>query len=446
MIHRPSVIRLVVALGLALLGTQAVAESSVKQDGVAAELRLVDDNAILRWRLTDQLDQPIREISASYRGRPLGIPTLQPYPGPGEETQLLMLLDATAPDGENGMLRQVAAMLLLVDARAEHHQLALGSFGQNLALIVPSQGVADFATGLSDVEHEDVSVDLTEVIRGGLAVLRARTGQRRALYLFTDGHSRVPVAEAALTDELLAAGVALVLVMQPSERVVDHDVLRRMTRATGGRYVRPEDLRDFLSAGFAFLDNGAVMLFPTADLRSFPWEGRSDIAVAMQYGDKALRLSVPFEARPADLGEVAHHVWASYRTQVLAGSSAMVLAALGGLVFALRRKPAERPGRAPAARTAGLIEQQTGIRHQIASDLVYLGRDASNDIVLADTTVSRRHALICWTGETYVLRNEDSRNGLFVNGQATEEAPIHDGDFIELGSCRLMFQVPNETV
>jgi hypothetical protein len=67
-----------------------------------------------------------------------------------------------------------------------------------------------------------------------------------------------------------------------------------------------------------------------------------------------------------------------------------------------------------------------------------IGRSGAADVRLDDPTVSRRHALIVLTG-TGELRALDDRslNGLFINGEQVEWAPLADGDELEIGRYRL---------
>lgn len=67
-----------------------------------------------------------------------------------------------------------------------------------------------------------------------------------------------------------------------------------------------------------------------------------------------------------------------------------------------------------------------------------IGRSAKADIRFDDATVSRRHALVVLTedGELRVL-DDRSLNGLFVNGNRVEWAPLADGDELEIGRYRL---------
>jgi pSer/pThr/pTyr-binding forkhead associated (FHA) protein len=67
-----------------------------------------------------------------------------------------------------------------------------------------------------------------------------------------------------------------------------------------------------------------------------------------------------------------------------------------------------------------------------------IGRSGSADIQLDDATVSRRHALIVRTPDDELRALDDrSLNGLFVNGERVEWAPLSDGDELEIGRYRL---------
>ena len=53
--------------------------------------------------------------------------------------------------------------------------------------------------------------------------------------------------------------------------------------------------------------------------------------------------------------------------------------------------------------------------------LMSIGRDPSNDVVLPDAMVSRRHAVIEYRGSQYLLRDCNSSNGSLVNGDRVSE-------------------------
>jgi pSer/pThr/pTyr-binding forkhead associated (FHA) protein len=65
--------------------------------------------------------------------------------------------------------------------------------------------------------------------------------------------------------------------------------------------------------------------------------------------------------------------------------------------------------------------------------LTRIGRRANSDIVLDDTTVSRRHALVLEREGASVIADDRSRNGVFVNGHRVREAPLRHGDEVRIG-------------
>lgn len=67
-----------------------------------------------------------------------------------------------------------------------------------------------------------------------------------------------------------------------------------------------------------------------------------------------------------------------------------------------------------------------------------IGRSGSADIQLDDPTVSRRHAVVVRTPEGELSALDDrSTNGIQVNGEIVDWAPIADGDEIQIGRYTL---------
>jgi DNA-binding NtrC family response regulator len=79
-----------------------------------------------------------------------------------------------------------------------------------------------------------------------------------------------------------------------------------------------------------------------------------------------------------------------------------------------------------------------GKRCSALSGLVRVGSEESNDIVLTDHTVSRKHLEIERTPRGLLLRDLGSRNGTFVGGRLVLQAFVEPGDRIDLGKTRLI--------
>lgn len=99
---------------------------------------------------------------------------------------------------------------------------------------------------------------------------------------------------------------------------------------------------------------------------------------------------------------------------------------------------------APAARLR--IRAADGGERSIDFDgtALTIGRAADNDLVLADTRVSRHHARISGRRGTLVYADLGSTNGSLVNGVPVEELVLGAGDRIELGDTVIVVDVAGE--
>ena len=62
-----------------------------------------------------------------------------------------------------------------------------------------------------------------------------------------------------------------------------------------------------------------------------------------------------------------------------------------------------------------------------------IGRSLAADVRFDDATVSRRHALVVSQAEGVRVLDDRSLNGVYVNGERVEWAPLTDGDEIMIG-------------
>jgi len=74
---------------------------------------------------------------------------------------------------------------------------------------------------------------------------------------------------------------------------------------------------------------------------------------------------------------------------------------------------------------------------ELQGSFAVLGRDPSCDLVLNDVKCSRRHAVLEAGPDGLSIRDTESANGIFVNGQKVERAKLQERDLVRLGEIVL---------
>jgi predicted component of type VI protein secretion system len=85
----------------------------------------------------------------------------------------------------------------------------------------------------------------------------------------------------------------------------------------------------------------------------------------------------------------------------------------------------------------------TGPPVDVQAERVLLGRDPAADVVLNDPSVSRRHAVIERRGAFWVVLDQQSANGTWVDDRRVTEAPLQGGQRLRLGAVAFTVVVPD---
>lgn len=104
-------------------------------------------------------------------------------------------------------------------------------------------------------------------------------------------------------------------------------------------------------------------------------------------------------------------------------------------------QPRDKPRVGPAQRPWLSVD---GERYPLISALTVLGRDTAADIVLDDPGISRRHSELRVTTDgphlVTSIRDLDSTNGTFVNGERITSRRLDNGDQITVGRTTVVFR------
>jgi signal transduction histidine kinase len=80
-----------------------------------------------------------------------------------------------------------------------------------------------------------------------------------------------------------------------------------------------------------------------------------------------------------------------------------------------------------------------GVKLELDTDRIGIGREAGNTIQLHDQEVSRQHAELHRSGKKYLLVDLGSSNGTFVNGTRVAEHELASGDQVQMGSTLMLY-------
>ena len=101
--------------------------------------------------------------------------------------------------------------------------------------------------------------------------------------------------------------------------------------------------------------------------------------------------------------------------------------------------------KAPHPRLIGSEGIYRGYTFPLAPDITEIGRDIGNTLSLPqDSSISRRHATIRALEGAFLVMDEGSANGIFVNGVRVTQAtplPLNPGDEVEIGSTKFKFVI-----
>lgn len=205
---------------------------------------------------------------------------------------------------------------------------------------------------------------------------------------------------------------------------VQHPLKRGQTRLGGG----PD-------ADVRVSDDASLGVQALLDL------GADDQAIIRRAGGGAVKVNgVALGAEPTplmhgDKVEIAG-VELQFSEDKKAGATQYVSAAEIAEIAAAKRAG---PARATAATGGRLVSLVDGKEYAIADAGITVGRDAGNDVVVAQSEVSRVHARLAPDESGYVLTDQ-STNGVFVNGERVQATKLLSrADVIRVGTEEFRF-------
>ena len=87
-----------------------------------------------------------------------------------------------------------------------------------------------------------------------------------------------------------------------------------------------------------------------------------------------------------------------------------------------------------------LSEGLTGRSHELKAEKTTVGRVEENAFQIPDSSVSSRHCEILLQGNDVIIRDLNSTNGTFINGQQITEATLKPSQILRLGQVEVRLE------
>ncbi len=95
---------------------------------------------------------------------------------------------------------------------------------------------------------------------------------------------------------------------------------------------------------------------------------------------------------------------------------------------------------APMSKLVALSEGLTGRTHELKVDKTTIGRLDDNAFQIAEPSVSSHHCEVLLKGADVVIKDLDSTNGTFINGEKISEGTLKPGQILRLGNIELRLE------
>ena len=91
-----------------------------------------------------------------------------------------------------------------------------------------------------------------------------------------------------------------------------------------------------------------------------------------------------------------------------------------------------------------LSSQFRGKQFELTNDFYTVGRSDERDICIKDASLSSHHCDIIRSGETFIVRDNNSTNGTRINNVPVSEQELMNSDIIQFGGIEVLFDADNK--
>jgi hypothetical protein len=371
---------------------------------------------------------------------------ISPYPAEGQSSAILFLVDVSDPNRigtvEVKNKQHIVEMLL---QQKSHQKAGIAVFDSEISVLSPiGSDQTENIKAVNQIKARGQATEFYKNILAAIQILKNTDATRKGLILISDGKDEDRAYKSE--DVLKAAKDAKVVILglgyteKPSDTPY-LQTIKRLSEGTGGALLDATNSKlpkTFIDNPFDFLERGGRVTFDSS-----PFYGNNDVRLILGVAS----------GQPLDLATAVNFpdnrgAWEKF-SDFIKNSWLYILIGvflLGLLVWGLRTVIQKRNAQREEPTVYAYLSEYDGLgtRHEINKTAICIGRSKDNDICLVNDSISSHHAEIHRRREGgFYIVDLASTNGILVNESKVDQTELKDGDIIELGEVRFVFQQVN---
>lgn len=446
---------------------------------------------------------PEKPIGISARAEDIFLPVRRTsdYPGLGEKSAALFLVDTSDPARNAAVKRGAQHVVTMLEASQPHHRLGLAKFDADLVLMAPLGSTQDtLRTAAQALRARGLTTELYRNVLEAVRLMAVEQAARKAVYVFSDGlaedraYTHDDVVSAARDAGVVIYGIGYA---RSRPKSVALQVVRRLAEETGGEFINATvdspDVFAFLEAPYGSLDSGGQFEIDLSPLAGTAGEmaAETEVEVTFRFPSTTSTTTHAVAVPPAPEPEVEPEPEAEPGPEIQPEPMPVVVdAPVEETQEEPKEEPKEEPQQQPvvaeAPKVTGFFEDRalwwyvlvgavsalllTGLlglllgrlsiggmeldpyaylwqidedpplRFNVVSAVTRIGRHKHNECRLSEKTVSRFHAeLIRNEFGKFTVVDRGSKNGLRVGDRLVSSSALQEGDVIGVGDVYLRF-------
>src|SRR4029453_7280778 len=92
------------------------------------------------------------------------------------------------------------------------------------------------------------------------------------------------------------------------------------------------------------------------------------------------------------------------------------------------------------AKLVVVTESLKGLVHELKLERTTVGRVEDNTFQIAEPSVSSHHCEVLLRGNDVIIKDLNSTNGTYINGEKVSESPLKPGQILRLGQVEMRLE------